>query len=75
MALKALMLKKKIDQRKAELAKLKEITESFTAREAELEANIAEKPKDTAQSKGNDIFSYFALIMVSRTCPGIKNRV
>lgn len=59
MALKALMLKKKIDQRKAELAKLKEITESFTAREAELEASIAEAETEEEQRTVEDAIAEF----------------
>ena len=59
MALKALMLKKKIDQRKAELAKLKEASESFTAREAELEASIAEAETDEEQRTVEDAIAEF----------------
>ena len=50
MALKALMLRKKIDQRNKELAELRKLEEGFEAREVELASMIAEAETEEEQA-------------------------
>ena len=50
MALKAIMLRREIERKEAELAELREKDAGFTTREAELEASIAEVNTDEERS-------------------------
>lgn len=67
MALKALLLKKKLDEKRSALAKLTAKDAEFSTREAELEASIADVKEDTTAEEREALESEIAAFEADKT--------